>query len=94
MWPFKKAAEPDSLTDILISEITLLANNVSEWESDWVGSYYGLKHPCGIGIGKYGAVYTGDNEVRLSQHQNNIARGLHNEILAAKALASCIRKDN
>lgn len=93
MWPFKKTPEPDSLTDILVSEITLLADNVSEWEPGWVGSYYGLKHTCGISIGKYGAVYTGNNEVRLSQEQNRIVMGLHNEILAAKALASCIKKD-
>jgi len=94
MWPFKKKKEPDSLTDILISEITLLAGNASEWESDWAGIYYGLKHTCGISIGKYGAVYTGDNEVRLSVKQTNIVKDLHDEILAAKALASCIRKDD
>jgi hypothetical protein len=94
MWPFKKTPEPEGLTDILISEITLLADNVSEWKPGWAGSYHGLKHSCGISIGKYGAVYTGDNEVQLSQKQKDIVMGLHNEILAAKALASCIRKDD
>jgi hypothetical protein len=93
MWPFKKAQEPDSLTDILVGEITLLADNVGEWQPGWAGPYRGLKHTCGISIGEHGAVYTGDNEVRLSQKQSRIVMGLHNEILAAKALASCIKKD-